>query len=202
MTFVKMVIRNLDGFKRDMKKADGQRKYAAFTAVRVEGYSLMKDLKSEIRAGAPGGVPFSPLTQMALRTGKPRNRSPLKKLAVPIRYRSEKKGNGYSISIGFVDPGRGKVLSKSWKRLANLLQTGGKTKVTEKKRKSLIAMGARMSKRKSTRRSSNVFFLRKTTREFDIPGRPILDPFWRNHKERAKRNIQRNFERKMGGERI
>jgi hypothetical protein len=120
-------------------------------------------------------------------------------MAIPVRYRVIYSGNGgMSFSFGYVDPAKGKPISKSWKHLALLHQKGGKRPVTDDMRKGLIAIGKRMKKGKQR----NVFFLRKATTEINIPARPIIDPFWQQNERAAEQNIIANFARKMRGERI
>jgi hypothetical protein len=36
----------------------------------------------------------------------------------------------------------------------------------------------------------------------EVPARPIISPFWTAHDEEARRNIAKNFLRKLKGERI
>ena len=115
-------------------------------ATRVEGLRLKKLLQQEIRAGAPGGRPFSPLTEMAKRMTERRskNRRPLSRLAIPIRYRVSREGRNYKVRIGVVDPGKGKHprTSVSWKRIARFQQEGGTRPVgNREKRLGIIHMG-------------------------------------------------------------
>jgi len=199
MSVVKRINTNINRFKARLQKAWQLRKKASETATRVEAFRLSRLLKEEIRQGAPGGRPFSPLTEMAKRLRRPANRTPLRRLAVPIRYAAIRAAGKYRVSIGFVDPGRGRPLSKSWKRIAKIHQEGFTQALTEQKRMGIIHVGARL-----TRRVRNRFylFLRKSTQRLRTPARPIIDPFWKAHRRQAERNIERNFERKLRGERI
>jgi len=193
------IVSNIQKFQKELEKADKARVSAASTAVKVEGFRLRNLLKEEIRKGAPGGRPFSPLSVIAqARKYRQKNKSPLSRLAVPIRYRAnyDSKG-GMTFEVGFVNPTRGAKLSKSWIRLAQLHQQGGKLPVTDDMRKGLITIGQGMKGKKK-----NVFFLKKTTTEIRIPARPIIDPFWDAHERQAEQNIIANFARKMRGERI
>ncbi len=197
------VTSTIKALQRDLDSYDKKRIKAARTAVKVEGFRLMKALKSDIKAGAPGGRPFSPLTKMATyRRGRNRKKPPLYRLAVPVRYRTDYRKGHMDMTIGFVDPYKGPKLSKSWKKIAKLHQSGGRVPVTSSMEKALRLMGARMKKRKITRKVANVFFLKKSTTHFDIPARPIIDPFWQDNVGLAHRNIVVNFGRKMRGEHI
>lgn len=199
MSLVSFGIKNLRQFKKDLERDQRQIEKAGHTAARVEGYRLSSELKTEIKAGAPGGRKFSPLTEIARRMRRPMNRTPLKRLAIPVRYAARMTGQGFEVAVGFVDPGRGKALSKSWKRIAIEQQEGFTRSPAQTRRLAIIRTAARLGKRARGRQK---LFLRKSTRRFKTPGRPIIDPFWMAHKNEAKRNIRYNFERKMAGERI
>ena len=189
--------------QRDLEAYDKKRIKAYQTAVKVEVFRLSKSLKDEIKSGSPGGRAFSPLSQIATkRRYRNKKKPPLYRLAVPVRYRTDYRDGQMSVSLGFVDPYKGPKLSKSWKRLAQLHQAGGKIPVTPDIRKAFIAIAAGMQKKKNTRNQSNVFFLKQSTTHMDIPARPIIEPFWNAHKRDAEQNIVANFHRKMAGERI
>lgn len=198
---VALIFKNLREFRQDLKKEDLRRKKSAYTATRVEAFRLTKELKAEIRGGSPGGQTFDPLSEIARRTsGKGLKRSPLKRLAIPVRYAVSKTGDNTVISIGYVDPGRGPGVSKSWKRIAEFQQTGGMVRIPEERRGALAEIGARLQRRRKP--EARFFFLRKGTTQFRVPPRPIIEPFWRAHENEAFRNIKANFKRKMKGERI
>lgn len=196
------IVKNLKQFQQALEKADKDRIKAAQTAVKVEGFRLSKELKDEIRSGSPGGRSFSPLSAIASMRRYGKNKSPLFRFAIPVRYRVNYQNGAMSMDIGFVDPSKGARISKSWVRLAQLHQAGGKLPVTEDMRKGLAAVGARMKRGKANRSKAHVFFLKPTTTHVDIPARPIIDPFWDAHKHEAENNIALNFYRKMRGERI
>lgn len=190
--------------RKELESYDKKRVKAAETAVKVEANRLARALKEELKEGAPGGRPFSPLTQIgrSRRKGKAKNNPPLYRLAVPVRYATHADGGHKKIEIGFVDPTRGARLSWSWKRIAKMHMAGKRIPVKPDLRKALIEMGARMKKRKPTRNAANAFFLKKSTTHFDVPERPIIEPFWDAHKAESEQNIVLNFHRKMRGERI
>jgi len=188
------VVKNLHQFQKQMEKSNRKRIKAGQTATKVEAFRLRNVLKREIREGAPGGVPFSPLTELAKRTsGKGLRRKPLKRLAIGVRYRARKRKSDYIISLGFMG-------SKSWERIARFQQHGGTVPISDQFRKILKEIGAKLQKTRPSQ--AKFFFLRKGTKKFRVPGRPIIAPFWQAHREEAFRNIRRNYERKLRGERI
>lgn len=199
MSVIKKISTNFDRFRRNLDQAWKIRKKASETATKVEAYRLSGVLKEEIKEGAPGGVTFAPLTEMARRLRRPANRTALKRLAIPVRYAVSRSVGKFVVSIGFVDPGRGRPLSKSWKRIAKRQQKGFIEKLTPQKKLQIIKFGAGLSKRAKNRR---FLFLRKSTKALKTPARPIIDPFWKTHRREAEKNIDRNFERKLAGERI
>lgn len=191
-----VVVKGAERVLKDLEKDRKETEKALHTAIRVEGFSLMKQLKSEIRAGAPGRRRFRPLTYLGRYGGKKRKNNPLARLALPIRYHIDKK-DPFVIKIGWTGP----QVSKSWKRLAALLQKGFSRRISEKQRRWF----RRALKKEVTRvpKSAKRYFkLRKETTEFDTPARPILDPFWTANRNIAWRRIRRNFLRKLAGERI
>ena len=192
--------REYQAFKRELKKADDQRKKAGETATRVEAYRLSGILKKEIKVGAPGGRSFKPLSTIGRTTGRPKNRTPLKRLAVPVRYNVVKDSSGTTFEVGFVDSRSG-PLSQSWKRIAERQQAGGMASLSTPKRR-ILGMFLAEKGGKARGGTKRYFFLKKSTRRFYLPARPIIDPFWDAHESEAGRNIAENFRRKMRGERI
>lgn len=199
MTLFKLAIKNLRKFKKDIEADEKQVIKAAHTAVKVEGFRLSKLLKEQIKEGAPGGRPFSPLSEIAKRMRRPMNRTPLRRLAIAVRYAARKKSGGLGVEVGFVDPGRGKALSKSWKRIAEQQQKGFTRPITAIRRRSILLTAMRLGKRAKGRQ---YLFLKKTTEQFTTPARPIIAPFWIAHRSEAEAKIKSNFERKMAGQRI
>lgn len=185
-----------DFLARTLKAESKRQEKALNTAIKVEGFRLMRKLKEEIKAGAPGGQKFHPLTFLARKWGSKGNRlrpnKPLRRLALMVRYH-EKDKSPFDMRIGWVGP----KTSKSWKRIAALHQEGFTRSVTESRRAFFRRMGATMSRRSVARK---YMFLLKSTTQFKTPARPIMDPFWRANKDQAWRNIQRNYRQKMKGE--
>lgn len=194
-----LVTRNFGQLKADLRSADQYRKKAAETAAKVEGYRLMKLLKKELQAGAPGGKKLAPLQVI---TRGLRIRQPLAKLAKVVRYKAIRKSGKSKVSIGFLSI----ASSAAWIRIAKKQQVGfryspdsmtpsGRTTL----RKYFVRAGSKMGRRSKLRK---YFFLRKTTDSLDVPARPIVNPFWQAHELETARNIKTNFNRKMRGERI
>ena len=189
------------GFTRLEKalRAETMRQEKALkTSVKVEGFRLMRLLKKQIREGAPGGRKFHPLTFLSRSWGgtskRLRPNKPLRRLAIAVRY-WVKDFKPFDMRIGWTGP----KTSKSWKRIAAKQQQGFSHTMPEIRREGFRLKGARMSRRSVARK---YMFIRKSTKRFKTPARPILDPFWQAEEHRAWRNIQRNFRLKMKGQRI
>jgi hypothetical protein len=199
MSFIDFIIRDLDKTVKGIEAEGARVTKAMETAVKVEGYRLMKILKEQLRAGKPGGSELDPLTEIGKRYGKPINRKPLSRLAPVIRYGVERRGDGMVVGIGFIDYGS-KKLSKSWLRIAEEQQEGAIRAISEERRKGIISIGVSLAKRKDA--TARFFFLRETTQTAKIPPRPVIGPFISAHLKGSGRIIVSNFERKMRGERI
>jgi len=192
-----VITKGFAGLERTLKTEGKRQEKAMNTAIKVEGFRLMRLLKKQIQAGAPGGQKFEPLTYLARSfggAGRLRPNKPLRRLAVAVRY-FVKDQSPFDMRIGWVGP----RTSKSWKRIAEMQQEGFESGMTEKRRRFFMFKGAAMSKRSAVRK---YLFIRKTTTRFKTSPRPILDPFWRAEKDRAWRNIRRNYKLKLQGERI
>ena len=197
MKAAKLVWKNFKSIHDSLDKYDKKRLKNAQTATKVEGFKLMGLLKEEIKEGSPGGRKFAPLTEIAKRLGRGRlNRNPLQRLAVAVRYKTGFEAGKMLFQVGFVNPTRGRPLSRSWLKIAKFQQEGGTITMSETLRETLASMGGRM------KRKSRKLFLKKETRTFKVPKREIIDPFWNAYRNKAQRNIISNFERKMKGERI
>lgn len=194
MLAMRLEIKGLKQLQTAFKAEQAKQQKALNTAIKVEGYRLRKVLQQEIRQGAPGGKKFAPLSIIAKKRFGNRRTGPLSKLAVAVRYWVPER-NPIEMHVGWTGP----KISKSWKRIARWHQKGFAFPVTEELRRALRRRGARLPKRSKFRR---YFFLRKTTMEFHVPPRPIIDPFWRTHEDEAWCNIRHNWKRKMRGERI
>lgn len=172
---------------------------ALHTAIRVEAFRLRKELVGEIKKGAPGGKRFKSLTFLARGLGQRSGRRfrpdrPLSRLAAGIGYKVI-EGRNYEVQVGFV----GGRFSKMYRRYAKLLQEGFTRHIGPRLRRLIIAEGARRGKIEGGR---TPFFLKKSTRRFKTPARPIMEPFWARHRREVLPNIRRNFKRKLAGKRI
>jgi hypothetical protein len=194
---------NLVKIAADLKANAEKVRKASRTALKIEGYRLRELLQKDLRRGEAGASAFSPLTEIAKRLGKPKDRKPLSRLAVAVRCEMEPRPSGAAMQIGFLVPNvqkRGNRMSKSWLRIAQAAQEGSETPFTEERRRALLSVGERMRKRKEP--EAKYFFLRKTTTRFKTPARPIIEPFLQAHRAEIGPNVKDNFERKMRGERI
>ncbi len=186
-------IKGFDKVRKGLKAADKKVDKAFHTAVKVEGFSLKNLLQKEIRQGNPGGKVFSPLSYIAKRLwGKRPNRNPLARLATGVRYQISK--SPFKMLIGFVGKGQ-----RGWRKLAQMHQEGFTRSVSEKQQRLIVGKGARLGKVSG---GETPFFLRKTTKFFKTPARPIINPFWQAHENRANNNIKSNFKKKLRGLRI
>jgi hypothetical protein len=199
-SFAKIIIRDLDKTVKEINAEEARTKKAAETAVKVEGYRLMKLLKEEIKAGAPGGREFSPLTEIAKRTGSSQNRKPLSRLAIPVRYKTTRNNNRFEFNLGFI----AEKTSKSWMKIAGLQTEGGSIPVDDETRRYIKLWGIvlKIKKDKKSKEMAKYFFLLPSTVRFRIPARPIMEPFESKYASGILSNIKSNFERKMKGETI
>jgi hypothetical protein len=155
---------------------------------------------------------------------------PLSGLSKAVRYKVDGKGQLH-MEIGAVDTraqrrdaiqasGLGESspfvewaargLSSSWVSIFNRQQSGTSVPVTAGTRELLASIGGKMvGKRYDSAGEfgaalgvARYFFLRKSTTQFQIPPRDIVDTYWRRHSAEAMPHIQSNYERKLRGERI
>ena len=190
------ILRGFDKLEKTLKAESRRQEKALETAVKVEGFRLMRLLKKEIQAGAPGGKRFQSLSYLSRAwggKGRLRPNKPLRALAVAVRYLVQ--NNPFSMRIGWVGP----QVSNSWKRIAEMQQEGFEISPSTIRRRSFARLGGAMSKRSQARK---YMFLRKSTQQLKTPARPIMDPFWQAQRRRAWLNIRENYRRKMKGERI
>lgn len=191
------------------------------SAFRVEGFKLKNQLQLEIRAGAPGGVPFKPDTYIH-RGLKKNPKKVLRKLALGIRYYVPNSTN-QRLQVGFVGPVNqreletmtnsgvkfgshggyrgikaGGMTSNSWRKLGAYHQEGFRRDISPIQRAWLAKTGSKIKDR-SLRQ---YFFLKPTTTQFITPSRPIIDPFWAKYRNRTMRNIRINFLKKTAGYKI
>jgi len=100
---------------------------------------------------------------------------------------------------------RSNISSKRWRNLALMHQKGFSREISARQRWWFIRRGSDLIKHSGVDRediTQTPFFLKKTTKTFRTPARPIITPFWQAHQTAARANIRKNFKRKMAGERI
>ena len=190
-----IIVKGVKALQRKIDHHEQNSKKSLLTAMKREGFLLMKELRKEIRKGAPGGKTFKPLRQISM---GPRKRPPLRSLAKIVHYKTTRWQHPPEVEVGFVGM-RGMPLSKSWARIVRRQQKGFTDPIYKWKREQLARTakdyGPRSKKRK-------FYFLRKTTRFFKTPARPIIDPFWRKWEPISAKRIPENWVKKMRGERI
>ncbi len=199
--------KNLNDFFKELERQGELLQRNAHIASKKEAFRLMKVLQHEIKEGAPGGRKFAPLSVIGSYAHRPYKRHPLKRLARGVKYSAVKHPDGSgSYKVGFI---AGRSASKLIS-IADYSQAGTTIPYSTRAREYLARWGAGLSQQGQRGLSKNAritgdgrfFFLRKSTRKGKVPARPIIDPFWRAHKEEARRNITANFHRLMRGERI
>ncbi len=195
----KFGVRNVRAFMRAMEAGGKQAEKAASTAIRVEGYRLMRALGREIREGAPGGHRFAPLSVIAAYGRRPYGRTAYRRLGSVVRYQVDHGPGGMSRFVfGFIAARS----SASWVKIAERAQEGADFPITTARRRSLRRMAASLPAGAQAAGEGRYFFLRRGTTMAHTPPRPIIAPFWRKRQAEAAVNIKRNFARKMAGERI
>lgn len=205
---VKATIKGAEKLYRDIGIENKKQKRALHTAIKVEGFNRLKEMREAIRAGKPGGHPYADqLSKIARRTKRgtlKKNQVPLYRLARLLRYHAEYDGHGnLKVSFGFKRTGP-RRLNSYYQRLVQLHQagedvfyTGSRTELGRR----FARIGGKLKKKGDS--DAQYFFLRKETgRKIHLPGRQIVKPYWADKKDDAVRNIRRNFRRKLAGHRI
>ena len=196
----KFIFRNLAEIKRDLDKWDSKRRPVAETAIKVELYHLRKRMQTDLRQGGIAGQRFAPLRVVS--RGTRASKKPLSRLAIAVRYSTEKVGETTHLSVGFDGP----QSSKTWRRIAHRVQEGGEVDANMHIFGSTLKeLWRRIGGDYKKGRGKNIakyYFLRKETEKLQVPERKIVEPFWDANKTEAEKNIRSNFERKMRGERI
>lgn len=221
MILVQATAKGVQKLTRDLAAERKRHDKAMQTAVRVRGFKLMQLLRKEIRAGAPGGRRFAPLSMMRRimraqfsKTGRLGADKPLATLAKSVGYEKDLIVNGqYAVRLGFGLATVVKLNSASWRRIAKMHQEGFTASTSAPFfRKHNISIEQYLRQvgsevdhktfggRKTRRR--NVFFLKKSTQTLRTPAREIIDPFIAAHRTEALAKIRRDFIIKLRGGRI
>lgn len=192
---IKATVTGAETYVRVLAREKKKQKKAMYTALRVEGFRLAMKLKKEIRAGAPGGHRLKKLSFLARlrKSGRLKPDKPLVGLAAALRYKA--KYSPMEFRFGWDVPG----VSDSWRYIAKSAARGYSFDISPARRVMLARKGAALGKRSSAR---PYHFLKKSTTSAQVPPREIMAPFWSDNYMDAKRNIRKNFRRKMRGERI
>lgn len=185
------VVRGIENIERNLRAENRRQVRALDTAVRVEGYRLRRQLIQDIRAEAPGGRRWEPLSMLQRR--RARRTKALQTLTRAVRYHVPQR-SPIEMHIGWVGP----RVSKSWRRLAQRHQEGFTYEPSKQQRRMLAQVGGRMRRSKY----KPYHFIRRETKRFKVPARPIMEPFWRRQEPISRSNISRNYVRKLRGERI
>ena len=208
---LKVEVKGAKALAKALDLQGDRQKKALATAVKVEGYNRLKQLRAEIKAGLPGGHPYAhQLSALAGRTKtgrKRKNQVPLYKLARGLRYKVsyDAKGN-ISYSFGFIN--RNAAMNNSYKKLVLKHDDGGRFALKalySGSRKELgrkfAVIGGKLQKKGDP--DAKYFFLTKAyNSSFQLPSRPIVEPFVHETREAALANIKRNVIRKLQGHRI
>ncbi|MBI9092200.1 MAG: hypothetical protein JEZ12_23555 [Desulfobacterium sp.] len=180
----------LDALDRGREKADK----ALNTAVKITAFRAKNLLQKEIRGGTVGAKKTEPLSYIARRLwGRSPNRAPLRSLATGVRYAVRDK-KPYTMAVGFI-PER----SGGWIKTAEKHQKGFERTISHGQRKLIVGRGGRLGVAEG---SNTPFFLKRSTKKFKTPGRPLVAPFWAHHHDQFQKNIAKNFKAKMAGKRI
>jgi len=199
---LRVTMKGMTHLQKALKAESVREKKALEVAIRREGYLLREKLQQEIKAGAPGGRKFAPLSFIARwKTKRFRKSGPLGRLGGRwIRYHVTREP--FEMRIGWVQPHATAFI----KDMARKHQRGFTSAITPKMRRAIIRRGIeRKAKEEDISADMGVakfHFLRKSTRRFRTPARPILDPFWQRYQDDAWRHIRTNFRRKLRGKHI
>ncbi len=203
-------LQGAENIVRRVKNAREAAHKAQDVAVRVEAFRLYRKLRHEVIMGTPGGRPYNDpeLSKIAAYTAGGRlkkNQTPLARLSRLLRY-DVPRGRGLGdieVRFGFIDSWRQK-LGASGRAVALRQQTGGQVFLKGSRdefAKRLARIGARLKKRGDP--NARFFFLRKSTGDsMSLPGRDIVNTYWKANRQEALIRIRENFRRKLRGERI
>ena len=194
---------NLPAFRRTIERELKQNNKDFETALKVTGFRLRDKMRNEIKEGRPGNSVFRPLTYIARGLGRKsgtrfRKDRPLIRLASGVTYNIRRKPE-LDMRIGFT-----RRSNPFLRRMAEAHTTGFTKRIGTRLRRAIIAEGARRIRghRDADYITQTPFFLRKSTKSFKTPPRPIVGPFWLKHRDQAWRDIRDRFRRKRAGERI
>ncbi len=190
----KLTTDSVKGAEEALKAGQAKADKALNTAVKATAFQAKNLLQKEIRSGTVGGKKTASLSYIAKRLwGRSPNRAPLKTLAVGVRYAVRSK-KPYTMAVGFI-PER----SGGWINTAERHQKGFERTISPGLRKLIVNRGSELGVAEG---GNTPFFLKRSTRKFKTPGRPLVAPFWARHHDQFRKNIAKNFKAKMAGKRI
>lgn len=172
-------------------------RWAMKEAMEMTGGHMRKKIRAFIESGGQGWPPLSPTTRARKGGG---HRSPLYKLAQLVRFKAT-GGKNPRVRIGFFTATkRGKT---AWNRrqrerfkgffggtpaaLAKKHEFGKRVRVTPQMRRGLIKSAAAV----------NIAPIRKSTKYFTIPRRPMIGPVFRKERARLPEYLGDKFWQKM-----
>jgi len=163
-------------------------------AVKVTAFNAKNLLQKEIKRGIVGGQRVKELSHIAKRLGgRSATRSPLAGATAGVKY-SVRKANPFTMAVGFIPEKSG-----GWVNMAEKHQKGFDREITPGLRKIIINRGGKLG---TVEGGSSPFFLKRSTKRFKTPARPLVSPFWEHHHAQFERDIIKNFKAKLAGERI
>jgi hypothetical protein len=204
---LKAEIKGLRNLYNDLNIHTKKAQRALQTAIKVEGFRRLKELREAVRSGDPGGRPYAhQLSRIARHTKSgalKKNQVPLYRLARLLRYNVEYRDGDIKFNFGFVTKTQAS-LSSSYKELLikhqeglDVLYKGSRTELGKR----FARIGGKLKKKGDP--DAKFFFLRKTTgRTIHLPERDIINPYYDDKRADMLRNIRHNFRLKMAGNRI
>lgn len=205
MLEVQATARGLANLEKLLKVESARHKKALETAMKVRGFKLRNELKNRIKQGySRTGTKTEPLTFISMgmhnkRFGYRRTRTkygiaadaPLVRLGPAVTYDVKPTGN---VNIGWTDR------SPLWARHRALEHAEGFTRrIGKRLRERIIRRGAELGKIEG---GNTPFFLKRSTKSFKTPPRPIMRPFWFEMRQEAMDKIRRDFRAKLAGKRV
>ena len=182
-----------------LAQEDRRQKRALVTALKREGYLRAKELQREVRAGAPGGQAFAPMSKMFGVMSRLNRRHGYAKGFIQsgnlIQYDVMGSDENAIVSVGWPTsrvPG-------SFRKLMADLQEGKTTSVSAEQRRFFAGVAGQSGSRTNARK---YLFLKRSTSSFRMPGRPVITPYYNAHRSEFLPSIRKNWIAKMKGQRI
>lgn len=162
-------------------------KWAKREAFRMAGGHFRKELRKDIEAGNIGGPQALTAMQGKLRKSR-KDRGPLAWLGRLVRFKVGRAQGKLKVEVGFLPIKRIRFQfgnrSLTVPAFAKIHEYGKRVRVTEAVRRRFAAMG---------------FPIKKATKYFNIPARPMIGPFFARTRKQAPNYIERRFWEKFLG---